>query len=458
MEPVRIFGGTSGVNNIVDPVRLRTNGDTGLSELAEAVNVLIDQAGMPYRRPGQSLISAGNFHSLFCDGGDCFVVLDIPEYSTIYKLGTDKVLTSVQPGLATSRRYGWQQVGAKTYWSNGVQKGVIVGGVSQDWSAQTYAGPPTTRNFSGPPVGTRLALYASRMFVVNGRIVSKSEPLGYGLYDRARMRLRFSSDVKLFKPVAGGVFASDSKRTYFLEGNPDDFLRTKILDCPAHEYSEAAGYIDGKEFGLQDAGLCAVWSCDEGLCIGTSTGQLFVITENKLAYPSGTTGASLIYDSTIINTVDADKCVATNLIGSASSHLTGFEFNSFANFNGSWFAAGATGLYELTGDTDNGSVISAHITTGATDMGAHQTKPLCYVYLGISTAGKVKVTTTADKQNGETIVITPKKTGAQRVCSRRCDRRIKGRYWSFRVENVLGADLSIYEIEALPVVLHSGRY
>lgn len=457
MDPVRIFGGTSGVNNIADPVRLRTNGDTGLSEIAEAVNVLIDKTGMPYRRPGQNLIAGGSWHSMFRDGGDCFAVLEIPEYSTIYRLGTDKVLTSVQPGLATGRRYGWQQVSAKTYWSNGVQKGVIVGGVSQDWAAGTYAGPPTTRNFIGPPAGTHLALYASRMFVVNGRFVYKSEPLGYGLYDRARMRLRFPSNVKLFKPVKSGVFASDSKLTYFLEGNPDDFLRTKILDCPAHEYSEAMGYIEGKEFGLPDAGLCAVWSCDEGLCIGTSTGQLYVITKNKLSYPAGSTGASLIFGDHIVNTVDFDECVATNLQGAASSHFTGFGFNSFANFNGSWFAAGDTGLYELTGATDNGTAIAAHITTGSSDLGVHNTKRMRFVYLGIETSGRIKLVLTADKQDVKTITVTPKKTGAQRVRIP-IGRDVQGRYWSFRVENVAGAAFSVYEIAALPIVLHSGRY
>ena len=458
-EPVVIFAGTTGENDIVDPVRLKINFETGIAELAEAVNVLIDQTGLPYRRPGQTLVSAGDYHSIFCDGGDCFVILETVDYSTIYRLNADKTLTAIQPGLAKGKRYGWLQVGSKTYWSNGVEKGVIVNGVSLSWAAQTYAGPPTSRNFEGPPAGTHLALFGSSICVVNGPIVRISEPLGYGLFDRARSRVRFSSDVKLYKPVTAGVFASDSKYTYFLEGsNPNDLARRKILDCPAHEYSEATGYIEGEEFGLDGAGPCAVWSCDKGLCIGTSTGQLLVATEDKKIYPKGTVGASLIHGKFIINAVhEAQQCCVTNLVGMAPSRFTNFNFNSFANFNGSQFAAGPTGLYEVcTGEKDAGLNINAHITTGSTDFGVQNSKRLRHLYLGVNTSAKIRIIITVDKRIARTIDVSPSRIGTQRIRVS-VGRDTKGGYWSFRVENVNGGALSLYSMGVLPIVLHSGR-
>jgi len=459
MKPVRIFGGTSGVNNIVDPVRLKTSKETGLSELAEASNVLIDNSGMPYRRPGYSLIDARPFSSVFCDGGDCFAVMELAGDAAIYKLGTDKSLTGVRSGLAKGLKMGWCQTSLGTYYGNGAQSGRITAGASYPWTAQTYVGPPTTRTFGTPPLGTHLALFSSSMCVVNGPIVSYSEPLGYGLFDHARSRMRFGSDVKMFKPVDNGVWASDSKRTYFLEGmNLRELVRHPRLECPAHEYSEATGYVNGDDLGISGAGECAVWSCDKGLCVGTSSGQLLVITDGKLNYPAGALGASLIFGDHIINTVQEYQCVATNLTSAAPSHFTGFAFNSFAKFNGSYFAAGPSGLYEiLTGNSDAGAAIAANITTGATDMGAHQTKALRFIYLGIETSGKVRIVITADKQDAKTIVVTPTKTGAQRVRVP-VGRDTRGRYWSFRIENMAGADLKVYEIETLPVILHSGRY
>jgi len=80
-----------------------------------------------------------------------------------------------------------------------------------------------------------------------------------------------------------------------------------------------------------------------------------------------------------------------------------------------------------------------------------------FVYLGIETSGRIKLVLTATSRTVKTITVTPKKTGAQRVRVP-IGRDVQGRYWSFRVENVLGADFSLYSIDALPVVLHGGIY
>jgi len=52
MAEITVFSGATGINNIVDPVRLKFDPDTGIGELAEAVNVVIDQTGRISRKHG----------------------------------------------------------------------------------------------------------------------------------------------------------------------------------------------------------------------------------------------------------------------------------------------------------------------------------------------------------------------------------------------------------------------
>ena len=72
-SPVTIFSGTTGLNTVVDPVRLPYDSNAGVSDLGVAVNIKIDDSGRPGRVDGFVSLESGGFHSLFCDGGDCFV-------------------------------------------------------------------------------------------------------------------------------------------------------------------------------------------------------------------------------------------------------------------------------------------------------------------------------------------------------------------------------------------------
>ena len=304
-NPLTIFTGTPGLNNRVDPVRLKIDRETGIAELAQAINITIDDTGRPSRRLGASLLAAGGFHSMFCDGGDCFVVQDHALESAIYQLSTAHTLAGVRSGLTKGLRFGWCQVGTDTYYSNTQQNGIITAGVSRAWAAQAHVGAPTTRQFSAPPLGSHLAHFAGRMWIASGSVLYYSEPFAYGKYDLARCFIWFGTDITLVKPVKDGLFVSDSNRTFFLAGtNPKEFDQRTVLDTPAHAYSAAFGYIDGADLGLPGAGPCAVWSCDEGLCVGTQSGELRVITKDRLIYPTGSRGATVFYNHTAINTIE----------------------------------------------------------------------------------------------------------------------------------------------------------
>ena len=298
-----LLEGTTGLNNIVDPVRLKYDEKTGVGELAEAVNVTIDDTGRITRRPGQTILTGYPSHSIFCDKGDCFVVRDRDTDAAIYQIGTDFSQTGVRSGLTKGARVSFCQVGGKTYYANGVQNGVIEGGVSGVWPANTHVGPDTSRHYAPAPVGTHLAYFQGRMWVSVGNVIWISEPYAYGKFDMARRFLQFGTDIRMMKPVKGGVWVSDSEKTGFISGENADSLQYTLKSGPAHEWSENIELVDLGSTVFQVPGLSAVWSSDAGLCIGSQDGQLIVATEKKLIYPTGASGATVADGHNVINSV-----------------------------------------------------------------------------------------------------------------------------------------------------------
>lgn len=301
-----LMSGSTGLNNIVDPVRLEYNPKTGMAELAEAVNVYIDDTGRVSRRPGQSLLSAVNSHSLFCDKGDCFVVQEREADAALYQVGTDYSLAGVRSSLTKGARVAFKQVGAKTYYLNGYQNGVIENGISAAWPVNTaHVGADTVRAFYPAPLGTHLELFQSCMWVAKDNVIWVSEPNAYGKFDMARRFFQFGSNVRMIKAVLGGVWVSDGEKTAFIAaGDKFDAMQyLKKSSFPAHEWSENIELVDLSQTDFQIPGLSAVWSCDAGLCIGTADGQLLVTTEKKLLYPAGANGATVVDGHNVINSV-----------------------------------------------------------------------------------------------------------------------------------------------------------
>ena len=87
-DPIVIFRGTSGLNTVADPARIPMSNDA-ISDVAELVNMRIDQYNRPSKRVGQTVKSEGKFHSLYCDNGDCFVAKDNATATSIYKVNND---------------------------------------------------------------------------------------------------------------------------------------------------------------------------------------------------------------------------------------------------------------------------------------------------------------------------------------------------------------------------------
>jgi hypothetical protein len=300
-----ILKGTSGLNNIIDPLRHPYNPETGVGFLAEAVNIDIDDTGGISRRAGQVLLQSGNFHSLFCDKGDCFVVQDRADDAAIYKVGTDYSLSGVRSGLTKGARVSFCQVGAKTFYVNGHQNGVIENGISSAHPISTYTGPDVISHFSQAPVGEHLTYALNRLWVAMGNVIYCSEPFKLGLFRLSSRFFQFGTRIRMICAVANGVWISDSESTGFIAFSEkwEGLKYNKNLDIPSHEWSDNCKLVDLSRTSLQINGLSAVWSNDAGLHIGTEDGKLINLTDKNLIYPSGSSGSVLVETTFIVNNI-----------------------------------------------------------------------------------------------------------------------------------------------------------
>lgn len=291
-EPIVIFRGSSGLNIKADPVRIQFDQQTGIQDLAVAVNVDHDRTGRVSRRKGFAATAVtAAVHSLWCDGGACLFVTG----ESLCQLGANYAYSALAT-VTAGARVSYFQLDSRSYWQNGYEKGYIEAGVNNAWVRGDNIGPATTRQFSDPPIGHLIAYEHGRAWIAQGPVVWYSEPYSLNDFDLARGFLPFESKITMLRPVKGGVFFSDQQRTYFGAGaDPKEMDLQVVSESPVIEGTDQR--LDLVKFGDGTiAGQGAIWAAQNGICIGMPTGQLLNLTSKKLSYPSALRGAGICFD------------------------------------------------------------------------------------------------------------------------------------------------------------------
>lgn len=90
------------------------------------------------------------------------------------------------------------------------------------------------------------------------------------------------------------------------------------------------------------------------------------------------------------------ECYVLNTPQFLPSIYSGFNFNSYCEYQGRAFGANATGIFELTGDTDNGAAFHTGVTLHETDFGARNEKRFRKAYMGVSGTVPVMIMETGE--------------------------------------------------------------
>ena len=290
-KQLNLFRGALGINNKVDPTRIKYSPETGIQDLAAGVNVDIDSTGRVSRRKGYTLKLALASHSLFsCDryclfvSGDALRVLE-PDY-------TSSPIRTVTVGA----RMSYVKVVDDIYYCNGYEKGIVRDKISYGWEASSYVGPTTVRTFSDPPIGHLIELYNGVMLLAAEDVLWYSEPFAFNWFDLSRNWKQFNSRLVMIKAVPDGVFISTEQETFSCRGGTvKEFSRTKVADYPAIEGTAVT--VEASRVGEGNvSGMAAMWASKEGICFGGSDGYFRNFTERKLTYPAARYGAGLYRD------------------------------------------------------------------------------------------------------------------------------------------------------------------
>jgi hypothetical protein len=308
IEAIKIISKCTGITNKIDPKRLT------VSELSESQDIDVDDSGQVMSRLGQAIFPESGLtnvpsHSLFCDGGDAFVHQDRTRDAALFKINTDLTLTVLWAGLIKGAYASFVQQGERTFYTTGFQNGVIEAGLRSSWPSNTYYGPDTLKEFSPAPIGHLLCKFNNRIGVAIDEgikfVIYFSEPHKPGLFRLAKYYFLFASHIRMAVEVTGGLWVSDSEKTGFISNAEtwDGHRFIKKSQYPAHEWSLNCRLVNLSKSQWEVPGLSAVWSSDEGLCIGTPDGQLIVTTKEKLLYPTGASGATVVDNLNVINSV-----------------------------------------------------------------------------------------------------------------------------------------------------------
>ena len=177
--------------------------------------------------------------------------------------------------------------------------------------------------------------------------------------------------------------------------------------------------------------------------LGLSINESLVLSETLSV--QGTLYAA-VYDTLAMNvTVELDgeyyETYVLNTPKFLPSMYSGFDFNSYCVYQGRAFGANATGIFELTGDTDAGATIRTGVVLHETDFDSPNQKRFRRAYLDISGTAPKMIVETEDGKRRVYDIDTKGKT----VISH----EMKGKYWTLSISDFQ----EIESVRLIPVVL-----
>lgn len=295
-KPVTIFSRTTGLDNKNAPA-VALSARNGTTAMVEAVNIDVpDTMERVSRRKGYSPLTSGtNMHSLYgC--GDYGLVVNNGDLSVVWEDGSLLALRSVNE----TARMDYETVANRHYYANGHEVGYVENGSDNSWDFDTYYGPTTSRQFSGPPIGRKLGYYKGRMYIAVDEFVFYSEPLAYNMFDLGNNFIPFVSVVTGICPVDDGIFFCTEGGIYHTHGDaPADFSMRRLHST---KYIEGVKVrVPGEKVSDRYSGDVWILGCDDGFFMAGGNAYFKNVTKDNLVLPDGLLygGAGVVNDRAV---------------------------------------------------------------------------------------------------------------------------------------------------------------
>ncbi len=145
-------------------------------------------------------------------------------------------------------------------------------------------------------------------------------------------------------------------------------------------------------------------------------------------------------------------CMELSLL--APTQYANYNFDGMCKFGDSYLGCNELGIFTLDGDTDDNIHIAAFFELLLTDLGIPNQKRIRKAYLGYEASGSLVLEVKDDDNNVRRFTVFAALDDQRQHGVRvPIGRDGKGRYWSFRVENVGGCDFSVDSMDVLVTVL-----
>lgn len=306
-ESIR-FQRFDGLKNTVDRNSL------GPTDLAEAMNVDLDDAGKPHRRRGRTLVASGNFHSTWnAQDGTVYGVKN----GDLGIIESDYYFNVIQAGVGGGGVLGslnYEQIGDEIYFASAYSSGIIAHktgivspwGPSQDFFFSPVVDPTSTlpaiapKIYGGPPRATSLAYYNGRIYLAKERMLWATILYLYSLVDKNRGFVQFEDDITMVAVVADGLYVGTTEGCWFLHGGSFETLqRVRVMDSPVIPGSMV--YIPAELANPPQVGpgvdspvqVSVAFMTTRGFCVGEDGGKTTNFTEGKYFFPQAPSAAAM---------------------------------------------------------------------------------------------------------------------------------------------------------------------
>lgn len=270
-------------------------------------------------------------------------------------------------------------------------------------------------------------------------LVGRAELVGPALLMTANGYAGTVGDAELVGPgryalraIGGGRFTASGPGGYALDaGGLVGAVGLAALTLPGGYALDAAG-------AAENVGAARMVG---PALVAAPTGEAWLVGPSLQIYALGGEVVATSYEAYSIN-----------LKTGAVTRYTNFPFDNVLRFGDKFFGVKADGVFELTGDTDDGQPISATITTFFTDFASANFKRVPWVYVVGRLGGSLGVTVAPAGGTPYTYPSAGAYTGQTLTHRARVGRGIKATRYSFSFDNN-GHAFELDRVEAVVDVL-----